>query len=414
MKNSSSKRCFAIAYLVVYLTVLLLVTGYIVLERVAAAVSPLCMGSLKSAQVEKATDAIVLYRGDARRTGAFSETGLRQMSRVRWQLTVGEITHGPPVFANGIIYLLGRDGRLWAIDSGTGNKLWSFKPKPQTPLFSPVAVANGVVYVGQQNRLYALDAQTGQKLWKTKTKDLALTAPLVVGSTVYSSCFDGKLYAIDARTGEKKWTLAIGDSDTPPVYDNGTIYVTSADFDANRSFLIAIDSESGAEKWKVEKQSSTGWSNGIVIADGLLYVGGGDGRFYAVDSQTGAEVWSYQAGLGSWSRPAIFDGTVFVGSDDQNVYALNSQTGELRWKFRSEASATADPIVSGGVVYFGVANLNDTTTRRPFYAVDVQTGEELWRFLADSRILASAAVGNGAVYFASNQQGSIGTLYAIE
>ena len=414
MTNSRSNRLFGAGRVVVCLTALSMIAAYVIIERVAAAVSPLVMLNLTYTQDDAATDSVVLYRGDARRTGAFSELGLRQMSRVRWQIPVGEITHGPPVFANGIIYLMGSDGRLWAIDSATGSKVWSFKPKPPTPLFSAVAVANDVLYVGQQNRLYALNAQTGEKLWKTKTRDLALTAPLVVGSTIYFSSFDNKLYAVDATTVEKKWVIAIGDSDTPPVYDNGVIYVSSADFGANRSFLIAIDSETGGEKWRVEKPSAQGWLNGIAVADGLLYAASGDAHFYALNSQTGAQVWSYQGGLAGWSRPAISDGLVYVGNEDHHLYALDSRTGELRWKFTAEASAMADPIVTGGVVYFGVANSGDTTTRRPFYAVDAQTGEELWRFRADGRILASATVGNGAVYFASNQQGSTGTLYAIE
>jgi putative pyrroloquinoline-quinone-binding quinoprotein len=65
-------------------------------------------------------DQVSLYRGDARRTGAHLEPGIRQMSRVRWQASVGEILHGPPVFAGGTVFLLGNDRRLAAIDSATG------------------------------------------------------------------------------------------------------------------------------------------------------------------------------------------------------------------------------------------------------------------------------------------------------
>ncbi len=387
------------------------ILGYVLAISVAAKSHRL---DLNPAPLQSASQ-VVLYRGDAHRTGAYEGPGLRTMSRVRWQTAVGEITHGPAVFADGLVYLMGSNGRLQAIDSATGNRVWAFKPKPATPLFSAVAVADGVVYVGQNLRLYALNARTGKKVWKIKTKGLALTAPLVVGPTVYFSCFDNKLYAVNATTGEKRWTITIGDSDTPPVYDNGTIYLSAADSTTSVYSVYAIDSETGQQKWKIDRPASSAWTTGIAFADELLYIGSVDGMFQALDSQTGEVIWSYSGGGGdfAWSRPAVADDLVYIGNKDQYVTALNKQTGEMVWRFKAEASATADPIVAGGVVYFGEANFDDTIEQRYFYGVDAQTGEQLWRFQADGRIIAGAAIGDGAIYFATNV-GATGTLYAIE
>lgn len=408
MRSKSNKR-FRTISLALCLIALLLAASFGFNQRVVAEVSPVVAYMVMPYELQH----VVLYRGDAHRTGAYDVPGLRAMTRVKWQVSAGEITHSPPVFANGIIYLMSSNGRLAAIDSVTGATVWSFKPKPATPLFSSVAVADSVVYVAQYKRLYALDAQTGEKLWKFKTKGLALPGPLVVGSTIYFCCFDNNLYAVNTDTGKKRWKLNIGDSDTPPVYDNGTVYVSSMDPASNQSFLLALDSETGQEKWRIQRPASTAWGNGIAISDGLLYIASNDGRLYAINTETRDVVWSYQGGASAWSRPAIANGVVYIGNQDEYLHALNGSTGELLWKFKAEASVAADPIVAGGVVYFGAGNLQDTATPRPFYAVDSQTGVELWKFQADGRVIASAAIGDGAIYFATNS-GSSGTLYAIE
>ena len=413
MTHSKSNKSFRTISLVLCLIALLLAASFGFNQRVVAMISPAVANIVSPFKMAPAAQQIVLYRGDAHRTGAYDVQGLRAMTRVKWQLPVGEITHGPPVFANGIIYLMSSNGRLAAIDSATGATVWTFKPKPATPLFSSVAVADGVVYVAQYKRLYALDAQTGEKLWKFKTKGLALSGPLVVGSTIYFSCFDNNLYAVNAETGKKRWKRDIGDSDTPPVYDNGIVYVSALDSESNQSLLLALDSETGQEKWRIQKPAATAWSNGITIGDGMLYVANEDGRLYAISIDTHDVVWSYQGGASFWSRPAVANGVVYIGNQDEYLHAVNSSTGELLWKFKAEASVMADPIVAGGVVYFGVVNLQDTSTPRAFYAVDSLTGEQLWKFQADARIIASAAIGEGAVYFATNS-GSSGTLYAIE
>ncbi|MGA9772149.1 MAG: PQQ-binding-like beta-propeller repeat protein [Blastocatellia bacterium] len=413
MMHPESNKSFKTISLALCLIALLLAASIGFSQRVVAMSSTAFAYIAMPYKPDSSPQPVVLYRGDAHRTGAYDVPGIRAMTRVKWQLPVGEITHAPPVFANGIIYLMSSNGRLAAIDSATGSTIWSFKAKPATPLFSSVAVAEGVVYVAQYKRLYALNAQTGEKLWKFKTKDLALPGPLVVGSTIYFCCFDNNLYAVNTSTGKKRWKLDIGDSDTPPVYDNGIVYVSSLDSASNQSNLLAVDSETGQERWRIQRPASIAWANGIAISEGLLYIASNDGRLYGINIETRDVVWSYQGGASGWSRPAVANGVVYIGNQDQYLHALNSTTGELLWKFKAEAAVMADPIVAGGVVYFGVVNLQDTPTPRPFYAVDARTGEELWKFQADGRVIASAAIGDGAIYFATNF-GSTGTLYALE
>ena len=63
------------------------------------------------------------------------------------------------------------------------------------------------------------------------------------------------------------------------------------------------------------------------VAGGVVYVGSGDGRVYALNATTGAQVWNYTTGSFVFSSPAVAGGVVYVGSFDYKVYALNATTG---------------------------------------------------------------------------------------
>jgi hypothetical protein len=105
MTHSISNKSFRTISLALCLIALLLAASFGFNQRVAAMISPAVAAIVTPYKLDAPTQ-VVLYRGDAHRTGAYDLPGLRAMTRVRWQLPVGEITHGPPVLANGIIYLM--------------------------------------------------------------------------------------------------------------------------------------------------------------------------------------------------------------------------------------------------------------------------------------------------------------------
>ena len=61
----------------------------------------------------------------------------------------------------------------------------------------------------------------------------------------------------------------------------------------------------------------------------VLYFTLNDGKLYALNGQTGDELWSYQTGEGASSSPAVAHGVVYFGSNDNNLYAVNVATGQI-------------------------------------------------------------------------------------
>jgi PQQ-like domain len=58
---------------------------------------------------------------------------------------------------------------------------------------------------------------------------------------------------------------------------------------------------------------------------------------YALDANTGAELWSYTTGGAVYSSPAVANGMVYIGSDDGKLYCFG-----LTDEDRESASAQPD------------------------------------------------------------------------
>jgi outer membrane protein assembly factor BamB len=113
------------------------------------------------------------------------------------------------------------------------------------------------------------------------------------------------------------------------------------------------------------------------VVGGVAYVGSWDGYEYALNATTGAQIWRTYLGittaplcsppsLGVSSVPAVVGGVVYLGGGDSNWYALNAATGATLWTVPTgDNSATgghynwASPLIVGNSAYIGIASLGD-------------------------------------------------------
>lgn len=129
--------------------------------------------------------------------------------------------------------------------------------------------------------------------------------------------------------------------------------------------------------------------------DGVLYISTGDNDVFAVDVDSGALLWEFEAqlaeGMGeavccSWNNRgvALGDGKVFMGQLDAKMVALDEKTGELVWEAQSVAwqdgySITGAPLYYDGMVITGYAGA-EKGVRGRVEAFDSKTGARLWTF----------------------------------
>ncbi len=85
---------------------------------------------------------------------------------------------------------------------------------------------------------------------------------------------------------------------------------------------------------------------------GVVYVGSDDNHVYALDTDTGEQLWSANVGgtvIGSLTATAE---TILVGSYDTHLYALDRETGERRWRVENRGHVTGGAIPRDGRIYY--------------------------------------------------------------
>lgn len=148
--------------------------------------------------------------------------------------------------------------------------------------------------------------------------------------------------------------------------------------------------------WDYPLQTRRGIESTPVIVDGVVYGTGNWGAVYAVDGKSGARVWEFLPRVdGQVAKNAccdivnrgvaVWDELLYVAALDGVLYALNKDTGNEVWRadtFAGEPgrkASTGAPRVAGNVVVigFGGAELN---ARGYVSAYDLESGQLRWRF----------------------------------
>ncbi|MEU6644905.1 PQQ-dependent dehydrogenase, methanol/ethanol family [Saccharomonospora sp. NPDC046836] len=279
-----------------------------------------------------------------------------------------------PIIVDGVMYVAGWDGWVWAIDARNGQTLWVYKHAIpfDTSLCCGnvnrgVAVARGKVFVVTLNaHIIALDAITGKAVWDSTYGDVragesATVAPLVVKNLVIVGSSGGEfgvrghLDAFDMDSGEHVW----------------------------RCYMVPKPGEPGAETWPSDGEAwARGGGNTWITSTfdpetNLLYVGTGnpgpdfDGEVrpgdnlytdsvVAVDVDSGRIRWHYQCTPHDlWDYDSVMECILFDQGDrkllahfDKNGYCfiLDRTNGELVRTFPFGERITWGEITADGKV----------------------------------------------------------------
>jgi alcohol dehydrogenase (cytochrome c) len=145
-----------------------------------------------------------------------------------WAFQLGEVEGGlqcTPLVSDGVMYLIGPNNRVFALDAATGKKIWGYGYKyPRNERFGyghfnrGLALAHGNVYFGSlDNFVVALDAKTGEEVWKVNVEDakkfgcnitgapIVVKDMVIVGSTGGDSAHRGHIVAYEGKTGKLRW-----------------------------------------------------------------------------------------------------------------------------------------------------------------------------------------------------------------
>lgn len=211
----------------------------------------------------------------------------------------------PASYADGIIFCPLGGGTVQAFNAKTLEALWSYTDALGGQAQSPIACANGKIYVGfGYNREYAfvcLNAEDGSLVWRqTDEKGYYWAGAVVVGDYVVCGSDSGHIFSRNKDTGAliSDLTVSSGSIRSTVCYEDGKVYFTLNNASLCRA---ALDAETGILSDLTVKDCSAYGSASTgtpVIYDGIVYLGvgnwSGSKNVIAVDADTMEVLWSVE------------------------------------------------------------------------------------------------------------------------
>ena len=329
--------------------------------------------------------------------------------------TTSPIIEGDKVILNTFLLAWGdlnRPGnRYFAFDKRTGHTIWISSPQARhydTNYSTPIVVdidpstlrepqgrpepsrgttgsgqgrTRALIVGGTDGAFHALKVNTGEPIWRIDvSKRAILNSPLYRDGIAYITHGEenigttemGMIAAIDARgRGDLKpdvfkWrTLGFLPTFASPVMDAERLYTVD-----NSAIVAAFDLKSGKRLW--ERGLGTLQKGSPVLADGKLYVGTENGKFFILrPSATGVDVLDEDL-LGTaetpeviFASPIVSEGRVYVTSMDA-TYAIGKRVRVTTRTGSSRPSGRVAPATIGHVQIFPYDMLLAPGTKQTF------------------------------------------------
>jgi len=281
-----------------------------------------------------------------------------QVTRL-WRTSVGEGagTSGArlrPAVVDGVLYAASTDGKLVAIDAGSGKSLWSKssrthgwfgwgdKKRKDAQYAGGPAVSGNLLAVGTlDGHVYAVNAKDGSPRWDIEVSGEVLASPVIVGDLVVVRTGDGRVYALDAATGQRRWVYDQGSVPLLSLRGNGPMLAANGVlfFGSDDGKLVALRQDNGTKLWEQKLASGEGRTeidrlndaDGAILLDGsTLYGTAYHGNLAAVDGPSGRPLWTHP--FSSFESLAVSANAVFGVNDESQVWAFDKNGGADMWK----------------------------------------------------------------------------------
>jgi outer membrane protein assembly factor BamB len=160
---------------------------------------------------------------------------------------------------------------------------------------------------------------------------------------------------------------------------------------AGGPYIYAINLQTGVEVWRFPAKAATAtpfYATPMLTSDGQLIVGSFDHKLYSLNPASGAENWRFEQAKDRWiSGALVTSDAVYATNADYNLYALDL-TGKPKWvsPFQADQAIWGSPVSDGTNIYFG-------TLGRHVYAVNAQTGKQSWVQSVNGAILGAPVLG---------------------
>jgi len=305
-------------------------------------------------------------------------------------------------FSDDQFFVMDKQGNLLVLDKLTGNKLW------EQPIYqdlenesAQVSFHNNMPLVEvdfvNSDKILAFESKAGQKIWETDIRDYCcprlFSANMVITANTGNSDRGSFLAGFDIATGNDVWEQHFDEQyltfSLPPLAKNHVYVMLDKSNDNHQRItrLIVLDSLNGKTIWEFNSDFSHG-DISYFINNEIVYIGAEDGYVFAIDSDTGRELWkTFTSDFPSYF--ILNEGTLIVAMEEDSLIGLDVKTGQEKWK-TSLDTETIFPQGRYNDQESEIRNHNDVlylASEKPaIYAASSNNGEILWSWNHNSII----------------------------
>lgn len=258
--------------------------------------------------------------------------------------TRGEIRSTACLHGNRLYFVSG-DGKLYCLDKETGKLVWTFATQGEKKYdfadyyhSSPVIRGENAFFGSGDGNIYAIHLSYGSKVWSYATGGVVHGTPALDSNRLFVGSFDGYLYALNVANGDLLWKFKSvghrwfpkGEFQGSPTVGGGLVFIGARDYN-----LYAVDQEKGFCHWN--KQFTRGWALANRVIDTVLYTGTSDDRvLVAAVIGTGRELWRTDLHFNIFGGMATSGSTGYVGTLLGKLYAVDLNSGRELWAFGTD------------------------------------------------------------------------------
>lgn len=318
--------------------------------------------------------------GGFERASTSSGSGLQKVKELGWKTALDAAW--PLVRAGRDLYAVRKESVSIVDDEGKATSTH----KLADAMSGPLTVVSGRAYYGSGKSVDAVKFPEGEAIWTAKVDKVVATAPAVAGGLVFVAA--GDLVALDADSGAEKWSYGgEGDFSGPPSIRGSDVFVASS-----KGFVYAIDMATGQPRWTLETPSSF-VGVPVAVAGDMLVVPGQGGLVWGIFAETGRERWRFPTHGVISVGVAAHEGRAWIGTEAGVVSSVDMLTGQEVWRMTDLPAIVTPPTWASGIVYVGCDD-------GKLVALDATEGAHKWSFQLESEPLSAPIVGDGALWIA--------------
>ena len=239
---------------------------------------------------------------------------------VVWEKSVSGDVLSAPLFVPGALVVKSIDGNVYAFELKTGARRFVVEHGAPNLILkasaSPVKMGDLVLVGFSDGKLDAIELGTGHVVWQRSISYASGSSdverlvdidsdPIIRGSLVYLASYQGEIGALSLTSGQFSWHKPASTYKNLAA-DNDTIYMTDSD-----DVIWAYDMSSGQVRWKQEGLKARGATEPVLMGQYVL-VGDKTGYLHVLNKKQGEFVSRFQQNGSIEVAPTVSGDKVYV------------------------------------------------------------------------------------------------------